>query len=102
MAAVAALSDVAPDRCIGEPDKFALEEIRRGAAATGRNGAHGPAATRIALTLESRPRHRPKTTAHRDLAYARDRHVRQNLNLVLPKKSAAPFPLVSWVHRGGW
>ena len=75
-------------------------EIR--AAAMGRNGAHGPAATRIALTLESPPRHRLKTTAHRNLASSRDRHVRQNLNLVLPKKSAAPLPLVSWVHRGGW
>jgi hypothetical protein len=73
MAAVAALSDVAPDRCIGEPDKFALEEIRRGVAATGLNGAHGPAATRIALTLESPPRHRLKTTAHRNLASSRDR-----------------------------
>ena len=88
MAAVAAFADVAPDLSIGEPGQFAGEEIRRGAAASGLTLGHGPAATRLALTVESPPRHRPKTTAHRDLASTRDGHVRQNLDLVLPEKSA--------------
>ena len=48
------------------------------------------------------PRRRPKTTAYRDLAPMRDSHVRPNLDLVLPEKSAAPLPLVIWVHGGRW
>lgn len=42
------------------------------------------------------------TTAHRDLAYVRDGHARQKLDLFLPEKSTGPLPLVIWVHGGGW
>lgn len=41
-------------------------------------------------------------TAHRDLAYVRDGHARQKLDLFLPEKSTGPIPLVIWVHGGGW
>jgi hypothetical protein len=55
MAAVAAFADVAPDLSIAEPGQFAGEEIRRGAAASGLTLGHGPAATRLALTVEGPP-----------------------------------------------
>lgn len=40
--------------------------------------------------------------AHRDLAYVKDGHERQKLDLYLPENSAAPRPLIIWVHGGGW
>jgi len=40
--------------------------------------------------------------AHRDLAYVKDGHERQKLDLYLPEKAAAPLPLIIWVHGGGW
>lgn len=40
--------------------------------------------------------------AVRDLAYASGGHERHRLDLFLPAPSAAPAPLIIWVHGGGW
>jgi acetyl esterase/lipase len=40
--------------------------------------------------------------AHRDLVYVPEGHERQKLDLYLPEKGGAPFPLIIWVHGGGW
>ncbi|MBW3638217.1 MAG: alpha/beta hydrolase [Armatimonadetes bacterium] len=39
---------------------------------------------------------------HRDLAYVANGHSRQKLDLYLPAGSAAPLPLIIWIHGGGW
>lgn len=39
---------------------------------------------------------------HRDLAYRKDGHERQKLDLYLPEKSDRPAPLIIWIHGGGW
>jgi len=45
----------------------------------------------------------PGVTVERDLAYVKDGHERQKLDLYLPeKKSDANLPLIIWVHGGGW
>jgi acetyl esterase/lipase len=45
----------------------------------------------------------PGVTVERDLAYVKDGHERQKLDLYLPeKKSDAKLPLIIWVHGGGW
>ena len=41
-------------------------------------------------------------TAHRDIAYVEGGHERQVLDLFVPEKGAGPFPLLIWVHGGGW
>lgn len=40
--------------------------------------------------------------ALRDLAYVEGGAARQKLDLYLPEKSAAPLPIVIWIHGGGW
>ena len=40
--------------------------------------------------------------AHRDLAYVAKAHARQKLDLYLPEKGDGPFPLIVWIHGGGW
>ena len=42
------------------------------------------------------------TKVVRDLAYVQNGHARQKLDLYLPEESAGPFPLIIWVHGGGW
>jgi acetyl esterase/lipase len=45
----------------------------------------------------------PGVTIERDLAYVKDGHERQKLDLYLPaNKSDAKLPLIIWVHGGGW
>ncbi len=39
---------------------------------------------------------------HRDLAYVKDGHERQKLDLLLPEKADKPLPVVVWIHGGGW
>jgi len=39
---------------------------------------------------------------YKDLAYIPKGHVRQNLDLYIPKKSNGPLPLIVWIHGGGW
>lgn len=41
------------------------------------------------------------TTTHRDLEYARPQGLPQKLDLYVPD-GAGPFPLVVWIHGGGW
>ena len=71
--------------------------------------ALGLLAATFVLRAQPAPRPEPPpvrvpagTTAHRDLAYVRDGHDRQKLDLFLPEKSTGPLPLVIWVHGGGW
>jgi acetyl esterase/lipase len=40
--------------------------------------------------------------AHRDLAYVANGHERQKLDLYLPEQGDGPFPLIAWIHGGGW
>jgi acetyl esterase/lipase len=42
------------------------------------------------------------TKAWRDLAYVKDGHERQKLDLFVPEKADGPLPLLIWVHGGGW
>jgi acetyl esterase/lipase len=44
----------------------------------------------------------PGVKALRDLAYVKDGHERQKLDLYLPEKADGPLPVVVWVHGGGW
>lgn len=44
----------------------------------------------------------PGAKALRDLAYVDGGAERQKLDLYLPEKSAAPLPLIIWIHGGGW
>ncbi len=49
------------------------------------------------------PRLPPGVTAHRNLAYVEDGHVRQQLDLYLPASPEnKPLPVILWVHGGGW
>ncbi|MBI3463296.1 MAG: alpha/beta hydrolase fold domain-containing protein [Planctomycetes bacterium] len=41
-------------------------------------------------------------TANRDLAYVAGGHERQKLDLFIPQQGSGPFPLVVWIHGGGW
>ena len=60
--------------------------------------------------LENRPRPaigRPTTaldgvTAYRDVTYVYNGHERQKLDLYIPVKTPQPWPLIIWVHGGGW
>ena len=38
----------------------------------------------------------------RDLAYVEQGHERQKLDLFMPENGTGPFPLVIWIHGGGW
>jgi acetyl esterase/lipase len=44
----------------------------------------------------------PGTKAHRDLAYVKDGHERNKLDLYLPEKANGPLPVIVWIHGGGW
>ncbi len=44
----------------------------------------------------------PGVKALRDLAYVKDGHERQKLDLYLPEKADGPLPVVVWIHGGGW
>jgi acetyl esterase/lipase len=44
----------------------------------------------------------PGTRIERNLAYVADGHERHRLDLYLPEKGAGPFPVVIWLHGGGW
>lgn len=55
--------------------------------------------------LHAQPAARPVptgTVVHRDLAYVPAGHERHTLDLFLPEKGDGPFPLVVWIHGGGW
>jgi acetyl esterase/lipase len=43
-----------------------------------------------------------RVTVEKDLPYVKDGHERQKLDLYVPKQGEGPFPLVIWVHGGGW
>jgi acetyl esterase/lipase len=52
---------------------------------------------------QDRPRGLPEgAKVLRDLAYVKDGHERQRLDLYLPAKAAGPLPVVVWVHGGAW
>ena len=53
-------------------------------------------------TPKAEPRLPEGTKAHRDLAYVKDGHERNKLDLYLPEKADGPLPLIVWVHGGGW
>jgi acetyl esterase/lipase len=55
-----------------------------------------------AQAQETRNLVRPGTRVERNLAYAADGHERHRLDLYLPEKGAGPFPVVIWLHGGGW
>lgn len=40
--------------------------------------------------------------AHRDLPYVAGGHERQKLDLYLPETGDGPFPVIAWIHGGGW
>ena len=40
--------------------------------------------------------------ALRDLPYVTNGHERQRLDLYLPKEGGQPWPLIVWIHGGGW
>jgi acetyl esterase/lipase len=44
----------------------------------------------------------PGTKTHSDLAYVDNGHERQKLDLFVPTRGKAPFPLIIWVHGGAW
>jgi len=44
----------------------------------------------------------PGVQAHRDVAYVEGGHERHKLDLYLSAEGTGPFPLVIWVHGGGW
>jgi acetyl esterase/lipase len=48
------------------------------------------------------PRLAQGVKALRDLAYVKDCHERQKLDLYLPEKADAPLPVVVWIHGGAW
>ena len=41
-------------------------------------------------------------TAHRDLAYVKNGHARQVLDLFVPANAGRPVPVIIWIHGGGW
>jgi acetyl esterase/lipase len=61
-----------------------------------------------ALTVQAQAPGQPKkdlppgTKAHEDLAYVKDGHERNKLDLCLPEKADGPLPVIVWVHGGGW
>jgi len=39
---------------------------------------------------------------HENVAYVEKPHERQKLDLYVPKSGSGPFPLLVWIHGGGW
>lgn len=62
-------------------------------------GAGAPARPPAASTAPTVP---PGVIAHRDLPYLENGHDRQKLDLYLPADGEGPFPVVAWIHGGGW
>jgi len=58
--------------------------------------------TSPAQTRPFPPRMLEGVAAHRDLVYVPGGHERQKLDLYLPEKGGGPFPLIIWIHGGGW
>lgn len=56
--------------------------------------AQNPPSTRPAVPAGVR--------AYRDLAYVANAHPHQKLDLYVPEKGDGPFPLIVWIHGGGW
>jgi acetyl esterase/lipase len=57
----------------------------------------------LAPAQQPRPPQVPEgTKVYRDLAYVKDGHERQKLDLYLPEKAEGPLPLIVWIHGGGW
>ena len=44
----------------------------------------------------------PAVTVYKDLAYVPGGHERQKLDLYVPTDGEGPFPLIVWIHGGGW
>lgn len=44
----------------------------------------------------------PGAKVLRDLAYVRDGHERQKLDLYLPERGEEPWPVIVWIHGGAW
>jgi acetyl esterase/lipase len=58
----------------------------------------GASPTTSAASAPTRP---PEPLDRRDVAYA-SASPRQRLDLYVPSSGAAPYPLVVWIHGGGW
>jgi acetyl esterase/lipase len=55
------------------------------------------------LRAQNKPPEPPEgTKAYRDVAYVKDGHERQKLDVYVPEKAEGPLPLVVWIHGGGW
>ncbi len=44
----------------------------------------------------------PGTRVEKNIAYVKDGHERQRLDIYLPAKGDGPFPVIIWLHGGGW
>jgi acetyl esterase/lipase len=44
----------------------------------------------------------PGTRVEKNLEYVKDGHERHRLDLYLPAKGEGPFPVIVWLHGGGW
>lgn len=54
-------------------------------------------------SVDAQPRQVPRNIeAHRDVAYVADGHVRQRLDLFLPRDRSKSVPVIVWIHGGGW
>ena len=71
---------------------------------TNEDGAISPAEHKAFLTRRPAPRAPQGVKVLRDLPYAETDNPRQRLDLVLPETRIGhePFPLVVWIHGGGW
>jgi acetyl esterase/lipase len=63
----------------------------------------------VAVLAQAEPKPKPKPTpvppgvrVERDLAYVANGHERQKLDIYLPERASGSYPLVVWVHGGGW
>jgi acetyl esterase/lipase len=60
------------------------------------------AAAAGALSQTEKPRLPDGTTVHHDMEYVKDGHERNKLDLYLPGKPGGPWPVIVWIHGGGW
>ena len=58
--------------------------------------------TAVAQTPTPSPSKMPGVQFYEDIAYVRNGHERQKLDLYVPKELQGPLPLIVWIHGGGW